>query len=156
MIAKADKPRTVKQQAWVDAMLTGVTPTEAARQAGYAKGQCDRRGYENVRKSELMLEIERKRADIGEEVKLEATAVLNRLMLISGIKTPTDDDKILSRTAGDQNKALDLLGKHLKLWDRQGETVAEPTPDLTPLEIEAADAGAKTYKLHISQAEKRA
>ncbi len=61
------KNRTVKQQAWIEAMLTGCIPTEAARIAKYKPDQCKFRGYENTTKSYLMDEIDRRKAELSAE-----------------------------------------------------------------------------------------
>jgi hypothetical protein len=61
------KNRTVKQQAWIEAMLTGCNPTEAAVLAVYAPGTESQRGYENVRNSELMLEIDSRKAQLASQ-----------------------------------------------------------------------------------------
>ncbi len=59
--------RTTKQQAWIEAMLTGVTPTAAARIAKYPVKACKVRGCENVSKRNLMEEIDRRRASISKK-----------------------------------------------------------------------------------------
>ena len=55
---------TVKQEAWVEAMLTGVTPTEAARIAKYAPKTHKQRGHENVTNSYLIKTINKRRAEL--------------------------------------------------------------------------------------------
>ncbi len=61
------KNRTVKQQAWIEAVLSGMTPTEAARTAGYKANLCKHQGYENTTKPYLMQEIGRRRAKLSTE-----------------------------------------------------------------------------------------
>lgn len=61
---------TVKQQAWVEAMLTGVTPTEAARLAKYPVNQAKYRGHENTTKSYLMVKINARRAEIAKQTQI--------------------------------------------------------------------------------------
>lgn len=56
---------TTKQQAWVEAMLTGVTPTEAGRQAKYANPK--KAGHENGTKGYLTEAITKRRAEIQAE-----------------------------------------------------------------------------------------
>lgn len=61
------KRRTVKQQAWIEAMLTGRNPTEAAVLAKYAPNTASIRGWENVRNSNLTVEISRRKAELAAE-----------------------------------------------------------------------------------------
>lgn len=59
------RTKTVKQIAWINAMLEGCNQTEAARIAKYAKGTEKFRGHENATNSNLMKEIEAKRAELA-------------------------------------------------------------------------------------------
>ena len=56
--------QTTKQLAWVEAMLTNVTPTEAARMAKYAPNTHKQRGHENVTNSYLMRKIDKRREQL--------------------------------------------------------------------------------------------
>lgn len=60
-----NKRRTTKQQAWIEAILTGLNPTDAARIAKYAPGTESQRGCENVTNRNLIAEIDRRRAKVS-------------------------------------------------------------------------------------------
>jgi hypothetical protein len=119
--------------------VEGYTWSRAMIEANYSKSYTDANSKRVWDYVGVQSQIAAVRAKKQLEVKLDAKAILNRLMLIAGVKEATDADKVLSRTASDQNKALDLLGKHLKLWDRQGETTTEQEIDLTAAQQQEAE-----------------
>lgn len=89
--------------------------------------------------------------NIAKRFVLKAEKVISRLAMISGIADSTDEDKLQTTTSGDQIRSLDLLGKHLKLWDRAGETEKpENTEPKTARELTALDAAATAYKRAMS------
>ncbi len=61
------KYRTVKQQAWIEGILTGLNPTAAARKAKYSPKLCRFQGYENTTKPHLMQEIAQRKAQLAAE-----------------------------------------------------------------------------------------
>ena len=69
----------------------------------------------------IQAEIERRQAKTAVKYELKAEKVISRLSKIGGLMPATFDDNILSTTSADQIRSLDLLGKHLRLWDRTGE-----------------------------------
>lgn len=141
MIAKADKVLNQEEyglthKQWLFA-LGMYTPgsesegngTESARQAGY-KGSdytLGRAAHDNTRNHKVM---EAKKLIQGEVYVLTAEKVLNRLMLLSGLEEAVAGDVAKpSTTDAGQIRSLDLLGKHLKLWDRAGEQDHTDQPD---------------------------
>lgn len=69
----------------------------------------------------IQAEIERRQAKTAVKYELKAEKVISRLSKIGGLTPATAEDKLLTTTSADQIRSLDLLGKHLKLWDRAGE-----------------------------------
>ena len=76
---------TVKQLAWVEAMLMGVTPTEAARIAEYAPNTHKQRGHENVTNSYLMELVNKRRLQLQAETGWDIERSQQKLLHAYGV-----------------------------------------------------------------------
>lgn len=109
--------RTVKQQAWIEAMLTGVTPTESARIAGYAESNCKYAGRDNTTNPHLMQEIDRRKAEVVQKTELTIATVLKQLQW--GIEQATLKGDLAAAA-----RFSELQGKYLSMWSADGNNAA--------------------------------
>lgn len=136
----------VRQQRFVDGILAGKNATEAYRQAGYAaRGHvAEAAASRLLRHVEVASEIERRRAVVEKRVGITAESVLRRLdqvadrcmeaepvmefdhaekamvqktaMISDGPGKPPREVGLYEFDSAGANRALELLGKHLKLF----------------------------------------
>lgn len=135
---------TDKQKAFCEEYLIDLNATQAAIRAGYSEDTAKQQGSRlltNVDVQEYVSELQEERSN---RVQLDADYVLQGLLdlhkICIGEKeiTVTDADGSLTTTkvfkeAG-ANKALENLGKHLKLFTDKSEITGK---DGEPLKIEA-------------------
>ena len=126
--------RTVKQQAWIEAMLTGVTPTEAARRAGYKTNICKHEGHMNTTKQHLMQEISRRKAELSAETGYTVAQAQKEYeearLLAMRIEQPAAASTAVTGKAR-------LFGMDKDAGDK------DEVPVLSPAEFEAARAAAE-------------
>lgn len=144
----------VKQQRFVDGIIAGKTATESYIQAGYvARGHAaEAAGSRLLRHVEVASEIERRRTVIEKRVGITAESVLRRLDQVADrcmeaepvmefdhaekamvqktamIKDPdgtTREVGVYEFDSAGANRALELLGKHLKLFTDRVEHTGE-------------------------------
>ena len=119
---------TPKQELFIQYYMISLNATESAIKAGYKEKTAFVIGYENLKKPYIAKEIETRLAKRATDNGITADYVLQ------GIKAIADREGIRE---GDQLKALELLGKHLKLFTEKIEvdanvktiTVKEPVWD---------------------------
>jgi len=117
-----------KQELFIQYYMISLNATESAIKAGYKEKTAFVIGYENLKKPYIAKEIETRLAKRATDNGITADYVLQ------GIKAIADREGIRE---GDQLKALELLGKHLKLFTEKIEvdanvktiTVKEPVWD---------------------------
>lgn len=110
---------TMKQRLFAQAYVdNGGNGTQAAITAGYSEDYADRRGSENVRKSEVMAEI-RRRYDL----RVSASGATADYAL-SELKVNLEAAKENGRYS-DVNKAAELIGKYHKLFTDKLELAGE-------------------------------
>lgn len=136
MIMLADKPRTTKQQAWIEAILQGCNPTEAARQAKY-KNDHKHQGWLNTTKDHLTQEITKRRADI--------VAVTG--MTVDRMHKQYDEDRAFAKENRQPSACISASVATARLYgmDKDSDADHEPKRESTPQERAAALVAAKAY-----------
>lgn len=104
--------------------------------------------YDNVRVIEA---IKAFMAKVSEKVENKAEDILRGIMSIAYPGTDADGNAIVVNT-GDRLRAMELLGKNLKMWTDRTEHVSEaPQRPLTEDEQAYVDAQVKGLKIHKAQ-----
>ena len=98
---------TPKQQRFIEEYCIDLNATQAAIRSGYSKNTAYAIGVENLSKPQIKSEIDKILKEKSEETGLTAKMVLDELKSIAFDKSNKVNDRI---------RALDLLGKHLKLF----------------------------------------
>ena len=128
-MADARKKLTPKQSRFVKEYLVDMNATQAAIRAGYSEKTARSIGMENLTKPDIEEAIAEARAEREERTEITADYVL------MGLKTVADRcmqaEEVLDAdgrptglfrfNANGANKALELLGKHLGLFDKKGD-----------------------------------
>jgi phage terminase small subunit len=121
---------TAKQQAFIKEYLIDLNSTQAAIRAGYSETTAKEIGYENLTKPHIKEAIDVAINKRSEKLEISAEYVLSSLKEVADrcMQTVPALDKKGNPT-GDYyfehsgaNKALELLGKHLKLFTDKVET----------------------------------
>jgi phage terminase small subunit len=104
-----------KQQRFVEEYLVDFNATQAAIRAGYSKRTAGKIGTENLQKPAIQGAIRAAQAQLSK--KTEVT----REMIVAGLLKEAEfyEDGC---THGARVKAWEVLGKHVGMFDRQGET----------------------------------
>ena len=110
---------TAKQQKFCEEYLIDLNATQAAVRAGYSKKRADQIGFENLRKPEIDERIAKLRKIQTKRTLITADRVLEELESIALIDV--SDPDIARTMLNGKLKALELLGKHLVLFDRARE-----------------------------------
>ena len=107
---------TPKQAAFVREYMIDLNATKAAIRAGYSERTANRIGAENLSKPVIQAEIQEQRKAAEEKCTVTVEWILSRIAQIA------QDEEV--RTA-DRLKALELLGKHLGLWEKRQDEGAQ-------------------------------
>lgn len=113
---------TAKQQAFVDEYLIDLNATRAAKSAGYSENTASETGYENLRKPQIQEAIQKAMNKRSERVGLTADEVLQGIKDIYTQEKQEDPKTAL--------KALELAGKHLKLFTDKVELEVTKMPEI--------------------------
>ena len=118
-----EKPLSAKHMDFVNYWLINGHNASQAYAKAYpnTKNGYNAHGARLIAKGSIRAEIVRRTAKLADKYELKAEKVISRLSKIGGLTPATAEDKLLTTTSADQIRSLDLLGKHLKLWDRAGE-----------------------------------
>ena len=100
---------TEKQKRFCEEYLIDFNATQAALRAGYSQKTAYSIGDENLRKPEIQLEIQTLIRKRSERTGINADIVIKELVKIAFAETEI--------TGKEKMKALELLGKHLGLFD---------------------------------------
>lgn len=103
---------TPKQAAFVREYMIDLNATQAAIRAGYSEKTANRIGAENLSKPVIQEAIQQLHKAAEEKCAVTVEWILSQIAAIA-----TDEE---ARTA-DRLKALELLGKHLGLWEKRQE-----------------------------------
>ncbi len=107
---------TPKQAAFVREYMIDLNATKAAIRAGYKEKNAYQTGAENLRKPQIQQAIQEQRKAVEEKCKVTVEGILSQIAQIA------QDEEV--RTA-DRLKALELLGKHLGLWEKRQDEGAQ-------------------------------
>ena len=107
---------TPKQAAFVREYMIDLNATKAAIRAGYSERTANRIGAENLSKPVIQAEIQEQRKAAEEKCTVTVEWILSQIAQIA------QDEEV--RTA-DRLKALELLGKHLGLWEKRQDEGAQ-------------------------------
>lgn len=130
---------TVKQQRFVEEYQIDFNATQAAMRAGYSKKTAVKIGSENLTKPDIQKAIQEAMRKISERTEITQDEVVRELKKVA-MKEASDMSESELKY-GNKLKALELLGKHLGMFDKK-EHVEEETPDdgfLSALKGEAED-----------------
>ena len=101
---------TPKQEAFVREYMIDLNATQAAIRAGYSEKTANRIGAENLTKPVIQEAIQQLHKAAEEKCAVTVEWILSEIAKIA------QDEEV--KTA-DRLKALELLGKHLGLWEKR-------------------------------------
>ena len=107
---------TDKQQRFVDEYLVDLNATQAAIRAGYSAKTAGQIGDQNLKKLEIQAAIQRRKKELSEKTKITQQMVLEELGKVA-FESAEDSSESKLKYAN-KLRALELLGKHLGLFDK--------------------------------------
>lgn len=107
---------TPKQRRFVDEYLIDLNATQAAIRAGYSPRTANRIGAENLSKLDIQQEIETRQKEREQRTEITQDYVLQKLKEITDQQASDAQDSDLKYS--NKLKALELLGKHLGLFEK--------------------------------------
>lgn len=134
-----EKKLTAKQRRFVEEYLVDLNATQAAKRAGYSERTAAEAGYENLRKPHLAEMIQKKLDERSKGTGITAEYVLKSLRSLAAKCLQEEDilvDGVKERGKLDPagaNRALELLGKNLKLFTDVVRVEEEPEDPMEKL-----------------------
>ena len=119
---------TPKQARFVHEYMVDLNATQAAIRAGYKPKNAAQTGAENLKKPQIQEALQEARESREKSSMITAEWVLKE---ISKIAENPDE------AARDRLKALELIGKHLGMWDRREDTETQGVRVTFEAEMEA-------------------
>lgn len=120
---------TVKQNKFIDEYMIDLNATQAAIRAGYSESTAKEIGYENLTKPHIAEAIEIRVKERSDKTKITSEWVLNNLKEIT--ERCMQGEPVYDREGNETgewrfehsgaNKALELIGKHLKMFTDKHE-----------------------------------
>jgi phage terminase small subunit len=115
---------TKKQERFCDEYLIDLNATQAAMRAGYSKKTAYSIGQENLNKPDIANRLEKRRAAQTKRTEIEADWILERLKELTErcmqhepvMNNQGEETGEYRFDSSGANRALELLGKHKKLW----------------------------------------
>lgn len=107
---------TPKQAAFVHEYMIDLNATQAAIRAGYKEKTAYQTGAENLRKPQIQQAIQEARD------AREKSSMITVEWVLAQIASIAQDEETQQR---DRLKALELLGKHLGMWERREDTESQ-------------------------------
>ena len=121
---------TKKQQLFIEEYLIDLNATQAAIRAGYSKKTAYRTGADNLKKPQVQAAIKKALAERSERTQISADYVLQSLKEVADTCRAIDEDTGKLRDASGANRALELIGKHLKLFTNKTEITGKDNEPL--------------------------
>ena len=128
---------TNKQKKFIQEYLIDLNGTQAAIRAGYSKKRADQIGFENLRKPDIRSALEKAQQKQQERTQITADYVLTsirsvaqRCMQAEPVMIKGEDGQMIESgkfkfDSSGANKALENLGKYLKLFTERMELKAD-------------------------------
>lgn len=139
------KELTAKQAAFVKEYLIDLNATQAAIRAGYSAKTAEQQGYQLIQKTSVKEKIQKSMNERSETVGLTAADVLRDINAVKADAMRKTYDKEGNEVMANHTaalKALELQGKHLKMFTDKVETTgANGGPIDTKLVIEYVRPG---------------
>ena len=123
---------SVKQDRFIDEYMIDGNAAQAAIKAGYSKKCAATIGKENIRKPQIKAEIEKRQGKLRDKLEITQEKVLKE---IAGVAYLNNKGIWKKATVGDKVRALDMLSKHLGLYNLTPEEVKDTTPKSTIAEM---------------------
>ncbi len=107
---------TARQEKFCEEYMIDLNASASARRAGYSPKTAFRAGQENMQKPAIQATIQKAIAERSERTRVTSDYVLTSIKEIADTCMQIDPEtgSLINATAA--NKALELLGKHLKLF----------------------------------------
>lgn len=130
-------PLNEKQKRFVLEYLIDLNATQAAIRAGYSKKTAYSMGQENLKKPEIQKAIQAKQNKLQNKLEITQERVLQELAQIAFAKA--SDQPVSNLKYTNKLKALELLGKHLSVFENKQApaNTAEDDPLTQALKEEA-------------------
>ena len=125
---------TDKQKRFVAEYLVDLNATQAAIRAGYSKKTADHIGPELLGKTCVLEEVQKAMADREKRTEITQDRVLNELGKVAFAKAADYTDATLKYA--NKLRALELIGKHLGMFDGKTQSQNDVHPRVADL-IEA-------------------
>jgi phage terminase small subunit len=121
---------TPKKARFVEEYLVDLNATGAAIRAGYTKTNASQMGHNLLQEPEVKAAIKEGKAKISERTKVTQDYVIQKLKKIAEMEA--GDNASYRVRVGNQIRALELLGRHVGLFDPKS-TSAHPETEDDPL-----------------------
>ncbi len=115
---------TAKQSLFIKEYLVDLNATQAAIRSGYSEKTAYRTGADNLRKPQIAAAIQDAMDERSERVEINSDEVLMDLAEMRDIcmgRKPNPTEDVCAFNANGALKALELLGKHFKLFTEKVE-----------------------------------
>lgn len=119
---------TPKQARFVHEYMVDLNATQAAIRAGYKPKNAAQTGAENLRKPQIQAALQEARESREKSSMITAEWVLKEISKIAENQ---------EEAARDRLKALELIGKHLGMWERREDTETQGVKVTFETEMEA-------------------
>jgi phage terminase small subunit len=152
---------TEKQKRFVEEYMVDLNATQAAIRAGYSERTAYRTGADNLKKPQILARIKELRAKQAKETHLDSLWVLDRLSQVVDRSMQAEPVEVFDYSTKEMvptgeyqydsqgaNKALELIGKHLGLFDPKAKHVDELTEaQIEKIKAETEKVKAETEKI---------
>ena len=116
---------TARQEKFCEEYLIDLNASASARRAGYSPKTAFRAGQENMQKPAIQAKIQKAIAARSERTKITSDYVLTSIKEVADTCMQIDPETGRIMNAAAANKALELLGKHLKLFTDRVEAKSD-------------------------------